>query len=280
MGLLAAVAMVCAICNVTMSGFSDHQGCFVDATLSSYQSFENAGCPESSRFESYFECIRDFGNLTEMYPGVCSSKAPPLPALVPSVSVDAPPLLFSSPLFRPPVFEEALFNRSQVAQVLLDLSDQDWWHILQLDAGDAFAECTVTVRRPGRPTETRQGKLRRAGSSSRAEAQPGLHLHVTGPGLLGHQRVLFKSLSRDPSAARELMALDTYRMAGIPSARGSLVELFVNHRPQGVMVLLEDDHHASFVASRGWPSPTVVLKCDDDWTAASCDGPAHPRLNV
>jgi spore coat protein H len=127
-----------------------------------------------------------------------------------------------------------------------------------LYARDAWSDAWVPVRlRTGTGLAVAGAGIRLAGSSSRANAKKSLHIllpgrhdfNFGGPARRGGDHVVLNGLWTDPSAMRESISMEMYRVIGRPAPATRNVDVYINGIFEGHYLSME---RVDREALRGW----------------------------
>mgnify|MGYP006267518629 CR=1 FL=1 len=132
-----------------------------------------------------------------------------------------------------------LFNPEQLQRIELWLNAADWEKLKANFQENTYYPADlvwngITVQNVG---------IRSRGFGSRRGSKPGLRVdmnrYADGQTFLGLKAFVLDNLSQDPSGIRESVTFKFYTMLGIPTARKSHAQLFINGRFAGLYGVVE-----------------------------------------
>lgn len=156
-----------------------------------------------------------------------------------------------------------LFDSSTLRELRLMVHSTDWAELKATFQENTFypADLTwngITVHNAG---------VRSRGLGSRSPVKPGLLLrfdrYASGQTFLGQRSLVLDNLTQDPSAMKEVLAMQLFRRVGLQAPREAFVRLYVNNVYLGLYAVVEDVATPYLQRTLGESSGTLY---EYDWT--------------
>lgn len=156
-----------------------------------------------------------------------------------------------------------LFDAGTLRELRLMLHSSDWAALQANFLENTFYPADVTWS----GTTVRNAAVRSRGLGSRSATKPGLLLrfdrYVTGGAFAGQTSLVLDNLTQDPSAMKEMLAMQLFRRLGQPAPREAFVRLYVNNAYLGLYAAVEDIAAPFLQRTLGESTGTLY---EYDWT--------------
>jgi len=156
-----------------------------------------------------------------------------------------------------------LFDAGSLRELRLVLHSSDWSALKATFQENTFYPADVTWS----GTTLRNAAVRSRGLGSRSATKPGLLLrfdrYVRDGTFLGQTSLVLDNLTQDPSAMKEVLAMQLFRRMGLPAPREAFVRLYVNNAYLGLYAVVEDIAAPFLQRTLGESAGTLY---EYDWT--------------
>lgn len=156
-----------------------------------------------------------------------------------------------------------LFDSSTLRELRLMVHSTDWAELKATFQENTFYPADVTWN----GTTVHNVGIRSRGLGSRSPVKPGLLLrfdrYATGQTFLGQSSLVLDNLTQDPSAMKEVLAMQLFRRVGLQAPREAFVRLYVNNVYLGLYAAVEDVAAPYLQRNLGDSSGTLY---EYDWT--------------
>ncbi|MDL2261128.1 CotH kinase family protein [Methanimicrococcus sp. OttesenSCG-928-J09] len=143
------------------------------------------------------------------------------------------------------LYEEKIFNTSEITSISIEISDEDWADMLANPTAEEFHRCNVTINGEtfysvGIRTKGMTSLSQVASSDSdRYSFKLKADKYVSGQTFFGLEEFVINNMYQDPTYMKEYLSYDMMSYIGVPTPLIAFADIELNDEPWGLYLAVE-----------------------------------------